>query len=580
MAHSSLVPKISLSGVQQVDKGERDTVTGPAGPRLGSTSPRPERAARRQPGAISGAKPAVPSAFDIAENAAQLQIMRASMRRSSVSQAPWDENEEYDCCHRPPPPITLSHKVRLYYQPLEQQNQITATACSLKGDMLMWGDRSGRIMLLDREDGIVGRGGAFAPMCRRIAYVQFVDPLHSVDVSPAVTAAAFVPPVGPSNMLLTCNERIPKLWKIVQAPTSLPPQFRAVDLLGSRTVGPLTVQEPSVGCVEVAKYNMDHEYSILSVLPSPDGQHFITVDGLTVRLWAAEMPHMSMDICSIRPPEGSEVKESFTCAASSVRDPSLIMCCTTAGFIRVLDTRCGLKLSADNELLGAAMVLRNPPRAVDGDFSQVSVNVLGCCATPCGNYIVSRDFMTVQLFDIRMASGASPNDGLAPGIAGGQLVPSTIQPLVKRWAIHPEQHRYLDDVYQAGVLFDLSPIGLINDGRRWVTGTFGGRVVSASLGDDAASVDVESLMKDATDTSATRATAYEQGAAECTARRVKVLVNPNGGPATSAAQRTFDASGKPVEDGDSANRSQVTVCGETGDCFAAMNGVLHHFWLE
>jgi hypothetical protein len=586
MATTSLTPKIRLDGVQRFDQAESDAATGPAGPRLGSTSPRPERAARRQahPGASTATAGLTTSFFDVSENAAQLQDRRVSMRRSSVSHAPWDSAEDFDCAHRPPAPVRRAHKVRAYTcgEGAEAQAIVSTMAITPKGDLLLWGDRSGRIFLLDREDGVVSRAGPFAALTKRQAYSPFVDPLHSVDVSPAVTASAFFPPIGPTAHFVTCNERIPKLWKVSQAPTTLAPAFRAVDMIGSRTVGPLTVAEPSVHCVELGKYNLDHEYNISSVLPNPDGRHFITVDDLTVRLWATEVTHMSMELISIRPPEGVEVRESFTVAASSPADPALILCCTTAGFVRVLDTRCSLRLSADNELQGAAMVFRNVQRHVDREFTQVSASILGACATPCGHYVLGRDLLTTQLWDVRMAAAPSPGTCSVGSAASPSA--AELKSFVRRWALHPEVHRSLDDVYQAGIFFDRCPVGLIEDGRRWVTGSFGGRVVSASLGDDAATVTPDELLNDLPSGSPSEQqpgsdqgdSPYERRCEDASSRRAAVYLAAG----ACDAEPVSLGLGEVSSDNDAAGRTQVAVCSATGDIFAAIADVVHHVWLE
>jgi serine/threonine-protein phosphatase 2A regulatory subunit B len=464
---------------------------------------------------------------------------------------------------------------------------ITAVACCPRGRYLAYGDRAGRLHLRDRDEPQPGGDGAFGDYASVAGYAPFVDPLCSVDVSPAINRIAFVPQTGPTLLVLTANDKVPKLWKVTTAQAMAAP-FRAVDRLDAKAVGPLTLpSQRATACREVSKYNMDHEYNINGLCVLPSGDQFVTTDDLTVRLWHAEHAHQSMTVCDLKPADGGDVRETVASASIFPREPSLLFCTTSGGMVRVLDMRQSLRLTVDPDSSGsggAAMVFANPPRAVDGNYNAVCSLLTGCALSPCGRYLAGRDFMSVPLWDVRKvgAASAAPRCGFAPGTPMGA---GALSSFVRRWVLHPQLSGCYDALYESETLFSKFNVAF-SSAHHWVTGGFHGAVCMGDVADAEADVSTEALIQEAAFTQVDEGAPLPPSPYEKPTGSARlVLLGAGRGPEAAAPGDRLRsvapaACGYGGMDGhgaaDGSRVAHVAVDSASGDVFAAVDDVLHH----
>jgi hypothetical protein len=374
--------------------------------------------------------------------------------------------------------------------------EISALTASESGEYVAYGDRRGRLYVLRRS--IVGHSEgddgssaetrtnpnerphrAFLPYAQRVAYCSVIDPLNSQEVSPKIAGMTFFETGGPIPFLLTVNEKVPKLWKVIETRMS-PPPFRAVDLLGTRSIGGLTIPttERQVLVKEANRYALDHEYALQGICCLPNTNNFATADDLVIRFWDIEHNHSSMKLFTLKPPAPEDAHpESFTSLRSGGPGQStLFLATTTAGSIRLFDTRVALEWHSV-----PASILSAPAREEDGRYSGVTCSISSCDVSKCGRYVAARDFMTVSLWDLRMIRGRSRSR--SPSQATGAEGDQYHEP-VQRWAIHPEMEKYFESLYNSGALFD-------RFGVRFVTGQGQGQnssgaptIVTGSMGGD------------------------------------------------------------------------------------------------
>ncbi|GET91806.1 protein phosphatase 2a regulatory subunit, putative [Leishmania tarentolae] len=286
------------------------------------------------------------------------------------------------------------------------------------------------------------------------AYAPVIDTLNSVEVSPTVTALAFLPQSSPTTYLLAANEKVPKLYKIMSVRESANP-FRAVDKISTKTIGPLTASSrtSTVAMKPVARYAMDHEYTINSICPIAYSDQFATADDATVLLWCTEYPDTSIETYDLRAPYENGPQETIRVVRNFPHEPFLFFVGTSSGSVRVVDTRQTLRWGDQ-----AAQAFINPPRDEDEPFSNVTNSICDCALSPSGRYIAGRDFMSVCLWDIRMAgSGVARNASgtprrQTPVVRGSDGTPECS--MVRRWALHSHLRDDLDTIYQSNLLFE------------------------------------------------------------------------------------------------------------------------------
>ncbi|KAG5495029.1 hypothetical protein JKF63_02081 [Porcisia hertigi] len=303
------------------------------------------------------------------------------------------------------------------------------------------------------------------------AYVPVIDTLNSVEVSPTVMALSFLPQSGPTTYLLAANEKVPKLYKVMHVRESAN-CFRAVDKIGTKTIGPLTAStRMSAAAMKlVSSYAMSHEYGINSICPIAYSDQFATADDATVLLWCTEYPDTSIETYDLRTLYTDVPEETIRSLRNFPHEPFLFFIATSGGSVRVVDTRQTLRW-ADQ----AAQVFVNPPREEDEPFSTVTNSISDCALSPSGRYIAGRDFMSVCLWDIRMAGSggvrnapASPRGQALTARGGDRSLECSI---VQRWALHPHLRDDLDTLYQSNLLFDRFDVQFLSS-RQVCTGGF------------------------------------------------------------------------------------------------------------
>lgn len=359
---------------------------------------------------------------------------------------------------------------------------ITAAAISHNGSHAAFGDESGAVSILEAgrptpeqrrmfrakrsmKDPTVAHHGLSSvysyyrgTACFE-AYSSLIDPLNSVEVTPAVSAMCFLPQQGNSTFVLTANEKQPKLFKVFEAYDCPRQPFRAVDMLGKKSIGPLvSSQRTRTANVRlVSKYALDHEYNVNSISASADGSQFYTSDELCVKLWSTENPDTSLNVVTLprQHSEGFTMSEGDESVRECIRsthvfpaEPQLLFMCTSAGLIRVFDSRVSLRWGAS---VGGHQIFANPQRRRwDGKFGVISNALTGGCAlSPCGRYIASRDFLSVPMWDVRMVQETPATIGIPAA--------TTARPnnsYVHRWEIHPNVRRHMDPLFESNLMVE------------------------------------------------------------------------------------------------------------------------------
>jgi serine/threonine-protein phosphatase 2A regulatory subunit B len=197
---------------------------------------------------------------------------------------------------------------------------------------------------------------------------------------------------------------------------------------------------------------MDHEFTINSIAPVPDGSQFYTSDDLTVKMWCTEFPDTSVESYSLRKNSAEDTRERIRSSYIFPHEGCMCFLATSTGCVRVLDLRWSMQWGGRD-----AQVFANAPNPADGKFADITNCLSSCCLSPCGRYVAARDFMTVSVWDVRRASSALSTQ------------PTTA--LVGRRELHSSLREHFDALYQSELLFERFAISFAGE-RHIVTGSF------------------------------------------------------------------------------------------------------------
>lgn len=356
---------------------------------------------------------------------------------------------------------------------------ITSVTMSELGSHIAVGDRMGRVWVAERQQQELEMNKSsanndaehsFQFWVGKRCYAPVIDPLNSVEVPAAVHRMTFLPQLGNTLHLLTTNEKVPKLYKAMDV-RQTPKAPNAVSSIGSKVIGPLTSPQKvnTVAMKQVHHYAMDHEYTIHTVCAA-DAATFYTADDLCVRQWCVDYPQSSVEVFAMRKPsaDGGDVKELLRSAAVFPWEPSLCFMATTAGCVRVVDTRESMRWS-DREALSFCV---RPREVSDGPFMELTNAFSSCSLSPCGRYLCAKDFMSVPVWDIRRSGDASS--------------------LVRRVELHPELRPRFDVLYHSDLLMEKYDVHFLTSDVI-VTGSFDNVLCAVHLSRLGDPVDTDSV---------------------------------------------------------------------------------------
>ncbi|ESL07748.1 protein phosphatase 2A regulatory subunit [Trypanosoma rangeli SC58] len=348
---------------------------------------------------------------------------------------------------------------------------VSALATSSSGEYVAVGDRFGRVFLLHRikqqpqqpqleANGGDGEGSKgerrqcasgtvsrvhrpYAFAVGRQAYTSVIDPLNSVKVTPCVQALCFLPQTGSATYLLMANEKMPKLFKVIEVRES-PSPFSAVNHLGEKSVASLTLSPPGgtrmTAMKEVTRYALNHEYNINSLCPVADSAQFYSADDLTVKLWCVEHQDTSIETYTLKSPFEEEVTDTIFGIRCFSHEPFLLFIVTTAGVVRVLDIRQRLKLFQQTPL-----VFKNTYAHEDTVFTS---SLTDCALSPCGRFVVGRDVISTCLWDVRRDS----RHDRGVRTPSSSLHDEDEYCVLQRWELYPHLRQEMEQMFHEDVM--------------------------------------------------------------------------------------------------------------------------------
>ncbi|KAI3670531.1 hypothetical protein L1987_87869 [Smallanthus sonchifolius] len=311
---------------------------------------------------------------------------------------------------------------------------ISAIEFDKSGDHLATGDRGGRVVLFERTDKKEHGGNrrdlektdysnSRHPEFRYKTEFQSHEPefdyLKSLEIEEKIIKIRWCQTANGALFLLSTNDKTIKYWKVTSNETNLVARCRRV-------------------------YAHAHDYHINSISNNSDGETFISADDLRINLWNLEISNQSFNIVDVKPANMEDLTEVITSAGFHPTHCHTLAYSCSKGSIRLIDLRQSALCDKHSKLFEE----QDAPGS-GSFFTEIIASISDIKFGKDGRYILSRDYMTLKLWDINMDSGP-----------------------VSTFQVHEYLRPRLCDLYENDSIFDKFECCLSGDGQRVATGSY------------------------------------------------------------------------------------------------------------
>ncbi|GFP86110.1 serine/threonine protein phosphatase 2a 55 kDa regulatory subunit b beta isoform [Phtheirospermum japonicum] len=213
-------------------------------------------------------------------------------------------------------------------------------------------------------------------------------------------------------------------------------------------------------------YAHAHDYHINSISNNSDGETFISADDLRINLWNLEISNQSFNIVDVKPTNMEDLTEVITSAEFHPTHCNTLAYSSSKGSIRLIDLRQSALCDSHSKItvffdFDLPVLQKNfdvpfvnsfeEPEAPGSRsfFTEIIASISDIKFARDGRYILSRDYMTLKLWDINMDSGP-----------------------VSTFQVHEYLRPKLCDLYENDSIFDKFECCLSGDGLRVATGSY------------------------------------------------------------------------------------------------------------
>ncbi|KAG4945108.1 hypothetical protein AAZX31_15G022300 [Glycine max] len=386
---------------------------------------------------------------------------------------------------------------------VQEVDIISAIEFDKSGDHLATGDRGGRVVLfertdtkdhggsrrdLERMDYSIGRHPEFRYKTEFQSHEPEFDYLKSLEIEEKINKIRWCQTANGALFLLSTNDKTIKFWKVQEKKVK---KISEMNVDPSKSMGngsiasssnssssrpylvnggspdrynyisndfsfppgglpslrlPMVVSSHETSLVARCRrvYAHAHDYHINSISNNSDGETFISADDLRINLWNLEISNQSFNIVDVKPANMEDLTEVITSAEFHPTHCNTLAYSSSKGSIRLVDLRQSAlcdshaKLFEEQEAPGSRSF-----------FTEIIASISDIKFGKDGRYILSRDYMTLKLWDINMDSGP-----------------------VATFQVHEYLRPKLCDLYENDSIFDKFECCLSGDGLRVATGSY------------------------------------------------------------------------------------------------------------
>ncbi|KAI8840427.1 protein phosphatase 2A regulatory subunit cdc55 [Chytriomyces hyalinus] len=327
---------------------------------------------------------------------------------------------------------------------------ISAIEFDHTGDYLATGDKGGRVVLFERNHA--------KKVCEYKFYTEFqshepeFDYLKSLEIEEKINKIRWCKRQNASHFLLSTNDKTIKLWKVFEksitavSETSVPVDATPKNHkpVTSLKFPKIVHHDNMVAAVPRKTYQNAHVYHINSISVNSDGETYLSADDLRVNLWNLGISDQSFNIVDIKPVNMEELTEVITCAEFHPVHCNLFMYSSSKGSIKLGDMRAAALCDQYTKKFE-----EEEDPANKSFFSEIISSISDVKFSRDGRYILSRDYLTLKVWDINMES----------------------KPL-HTINVHGHLRGKLCDLYESDCIFDKFECGFSGDGSHVMTGSY------------------------------------------------------------------------------------------------------------
>ncbi|KAG0490524.1 hypothetical protein HPP92_007387 [Vanilla planifolia] len=374
---------------------------------------------------------------------------------------------------------------------VQEVDVISAIEFDKSGNHLATGDRGGRVVLFERTDvkehgsrkdlekldfGIY-RHPEFRYKTEFQSHEPEFDYLKSLEIEEKINKIRWCQTANGAQFLLSTNDKTIKFWKVQEKKVKRISEMNAVHSLagGNESIPSSTTassgvflpnglqanplwdwqtmkcdvaasQETSLVARCRRVYAYAHDYHINSISNNSDGETFISADDLRINLWNLEISSQSFNIVDLKPANMEDLTEVITSAEFHPSHCNTLAYSSSKGSIRLIDLR--QSALCDNHSSCKWLEEREAPGS-RSFFTEIIASISDIKFFKDGRHVLSRDYMTLKLWDINMDSG----------------------PLAT-FQVHEYLRPKLCDLYENDSIFDKFECCLSGDGLRVATGSY------------------------------------------------------------------------------------------------------------
>ncbi|KAJ3440078.1 protein phosphatase pp2a regulatory subunit b [Anaeramoeba flamelloides] len=277
------------------------------------------------------------------------------------------------------------------------------------------------------------------------------DYLKSIDIEEKINKIQWIKRRNRSHLLLSTNDQTIKLWKIFSKETELVTELNIdqeeieginspKDLIFPKT----QVEEINKEAYNKRTYGNAHAYNINAISLCSDDEVFISSDELRINLWHLERTDKSFNIVDLKPDDLEQLSEVITCSQFHPSESSQFMYSLSKGIIHLGDLRQSAKCN------NSVRSFEDEETSVnDSFFTEIMSNIADIKYSPCGRYILSRDYSTLKVWDVKMESKP-----------------------VATLCVGDFSHSKLCELYENDFIFDKFECNWSGDGKYVITGSY------------------------------------------------------------------------------------------------------------
>ncbi|KAF8696807.1 hypothetical protein HU200_036444 [Digitaria exilis] len=385
---------------------------------------------------------------------------------------------------------------------VQEVDIISAIEFNKSGHHLATGDRGGRVVLFERTgvkdrtcrkeaekaDYSISRHPEFRYKTEFQSHEPEFDYLKSLEIEEKINQIKWCQAANGALFLLSTNDKTIKFWKVQEKKVKKVSEMNLDRSTASANVSPggvglspslsngnslrpggivslrlpvvVTTQETSLAASCRRVYAHAHDYHINSISNNSDGETFISADDLRINLWNLEISNQSFNIIDVKPTNMEDLTEVITSAEFHPTHCNTLAYSSSKGSIRLVDLRQSALCDTHSQIFE-----QHEAPGSRSFFTEIIASISDIKFSKDGRHILSRDYMTLKLWDVKMNSGP-----------------------VATFQVHEYLRPKLCDLYENDSIFDKFECCQSGDGLRVATGSYSNifRVFSCGNGSNEA----------------------------------------------------------------------------------------------